>query len=230
MAGAKGKTKQGLGPDEAGSVTLEASAVLPWVFLMTALSVLFALYVFHRSTLYYGMSITAERTAYAWSNSAKETKTGAFEEGRYDGLYWRLTDDALVKGLFGLASGDESVEVAIGQDSGENAISVSGAEEKLRKRASDSRRWMDGGEIGYRNIALKREIRVERPAEEMPGPLRWLRGDREREMNVTALIVEPAEFLRTFELIRYYASKMKSSPEGANTYKEKAGDALKQKL
>ncbi|MFC5401505.1 TadE family protein [Cohnella soli] len=223
--------KEKLGRDEGGSVTLEASAILPWVFLMIALTILFALYVFHRSVVYYGMTVTAERSAYSWSNSAKDTKSGAFEEGKYDGLYWRLTDDALVKGLFGLASGNETVEVDIAEHAdGEDTNSGSGAKDKLSKRASDSRLLMDSGEMGYRNVGLKREIRVWKLEEALPGPLKWLRRNEGKKVNVSALVVEPTEFLRTFELIRYYAAKMKDSPEGEADYKEKAGKTLKGKL
>ena len=45
----------------------------------------------------------SERTAYNWDNSHKIATTGSVEQGQYDSLYWRLTDDNVVGSLFGLA-------------------------------------------------------------------------------------------------------------------------------
>ncbi|RKP53815.1 hypothetical protein D7Z26_10465 [Cohnella endophytica] len=215
--------------DDTGTVTLEASMIFPWVFLMTLIVLLFSLFISQRALLYYGVSVTAERTAFNWSNSAKETLTGAYPEGRYDGLYWRLADDGLVLGLFGLGgeSGATQVDVIPGMEGTTGASPA----DKLRRGAfeSASKRLLGAGKLSYLNIGIKREIEARVEIGWLPAPLAWLRGDERAGAKSSALIVEPAEFLRSFNLIRYYASKMKEAPGGETEYRDKAGDVLKKR-
>ncbi|QMV43361.1 hypothetical protein [Cohnella cholangitidis] len=181
--------------------------------------------------MYYSSSILAERTAFSWSNSAKNSLTGAYPDGQYDGLYWRLTDDSLVQGLFGLVSDNESavIEVYSGMPGGEGSKST----DKLRRAGFDTAAShnVGTGRMNYRNIGIKREIEVSLTSVWTARPLIWLRGGGAAEADVSALVVEPAEFLRTFDLMRYYASKMKESREGETAYRDKAGGVLnKRKL
>ncbi|WP_239614771.1 hypothetical protein [Cohnella mopanensis] len=209
-----------------GSISLEASLVFPWVLMMTFLLLLFSLFISQGALLYYSSSIMAERAAFTWSNSAKNSITGAYPEGQYDGLYWRLTDDNLVQGLFGLVSGNEGTEVDVypGMSGGEGYAAV----DKLRRAGYDSASssLVGTGDMSYRNVGIKREIGVRLTSDWVAQPLIWLRGGGAAQTDVTALVVEPTEFLRTFDLIRYYAAKMKNSSEGASAYRDKAGEVL----
>ena len=54
-----------------------------------------------RALHYYTSSIASERAAFAWPHSSANVRTGGYPPGAYDGLYWRLKDDALLVGLFG---------------------------------------------------------------------------------------------------------------------------------
>lgn len=203
--------------------------VLPWVIMMTFLLLLFALYISQGALLYYSTSIMAERTAFGWSNSAKDVRTGAYSEGQYDSLYWRLTDDSLVQGLFGLASEEHAASIEIKLEM--IGSSGSSAQDKLKKSGFDTAvsHRVGTGELSYRNIGIKREVEAKLTSVWRVEPLIWLRGRGVAEAEASALIVEPVEFLRTFDLVRYYASKMKKAPGGATAYRDKAGDVLQKR-
>ncbi|MCD9024027.1 hypothetical protein K7P76_19640 [Cohnella sp. NL03-T5] len=221
--------KDGLWGNREGSISLEASMVFPWVLMMTFLLLLFSLFISQGAILYYSSSITAERTAFVWSNSGKDALTGAYPQGQYDGLYWRLFDDSLVQGLFGLASGNYSTSIEIRH--GMEGSQGSSAEDKLRKIGSQTatvHRLGIGG-ISYRNIGVKREIEVNMTSVWLAKPLTWLRGEDAATAAVAALVVEPTEFLRSFDLVRYYASKMKAAPGGAAAWRDKAGAILRKR-
>jgi hypothetical protein len=212
-----------------GSINLEASMVFPWVLMMTFLLLLFSLYVSQGALLYYGSTITAERAAFVWSNSAKDSRTGTYPPGQYDGLYWRLLDDQLLEGLLGLATErqDVNVELYPGMVDG----SGSSTSDKLRKIGHQLNAAQAGGKgfIRYRNIGVKREIGVNLTSGWLPEPLIRFHGGGAATAETSALVVEPVEFLRSFDLVRYYATKMKAAPEGAETYRDNAAAVLRKK-
>lgn len=212
-----------------GSISLEAAMVFPWVLIMTFLLLLFSLFVSQGALLYYGSTITAERAAYVWSNSAKDSRTGAYPQGQYDGLYWRMLDDQLLEGLLGLATDRHEVNVELhpGMIDGEG----SAASDKLRKIGYQLNAAQAGGTgfISYRNIGVKREIEVKLTSGWLPEPLIRIRGGGAALAETSALVVEPAEYVRSFDMIRYYASKMKAAPEGARSYRDKAAAVLRKK-
>ncbi|TVX98221.1 pilus assembly protein [Cohnella terricola] len=212
--------------DTTGSFTLEASMLLPWVLMMTFLLLFFALYIAQGTLLYYSSSIMTERAAFNWSNSFKKVSTGAYPQGQYDGLYWRLTDDRLVQGLFGLATGGGETSVEVYPDmQGSEGSSAASKLVRVASATAGSHR-VGSGEISYRNIGIKREIRAGLASVWLAEPLVRLRGGGAAEAEVSALVVEPAEFLRTFDLIRYYAAKMSRYSEGAEKYRAEAADVL----
>lgn len=209
--------------NSSGSVTLEASMVFPWILMITFVLLLFSLFIGQGSLLYYSSSINVERSAFNWSNSAKDSRTGAYPPNVYDGLYWRLLNDALVDGLFGLTTEDEGVQVPI--RSGTNESGRASASDKLRKTASLMSESVTGY-IHYRNIGVKQQIGIQASSSWVPAPLIWLRGEDGAVSNVSALVVEPPEFVRSFDLVRYYAKKMQKAPEGAVAFRDKAATVL----
>ncbi|WP_378127095.1 hypothetical protein [Cohnella boryungensis] len=212
--------------DVSGSYTLEASMVMPWVLMLTFLLLFFALYISQSSLLYYSTSMMTERAAFGWSNSAKNVNTGEYPPGQYEGLYWRLTDDYLVGGLFGLATGTEElhVEVYPGMPSGEG----NSAQAKLSRYAYETAAAHRLGEglLSYRNIGVKRTVEAKLASLWAAEPLARFRGGEQASSEISALVVEPAEFLRTFDLIRYYAAKMREAPEGKENYRSRAGEVI----
>lgn len=213
----------------AGSITLEASLILPWIVMMTFLLLLFALFISQGALLYYSSSMLAERSAFSWSNSAKATKTGAYPQGQYDGLYWRLTDDSLVHGLFGLVSEREGIQVSL--YSGMEGNGGASAKDKLKRVGMELTSTQEGltGVISYRNIGIMRQVEVRLKSSWLPTPLAWLRGEEPAIANSSALVVEPAEFIRSFDLLRYYGAKLQSVTGGKEAYKGKAAEVLRKR-
>lgn len=210
--------------DRSGAMTLEASMVLPWIMMLTFVAMLFALFVSQSSVLYYNASVAAERSAFGWSNSAKETRTGAYPDGRYDGLYWRLKDDALLQGFLGLAAGDGAVEVPLGSGgAGAQGASASAKLARIGETVSGS----VTGEASYRNIGIKRTVTVRAESSWLPGALADFGVREHAAADVSALVVEPTEFIRTFDLVRYYAEKMRQSPQGETAYRNKAAEVIR---
>lgn len=210
--------------DCSGAFSLEAAMVLPWIMIFAVLTLLFALFVSLQSQLYYSASVTAERAAFAWSNSAKDAKTGAYSAGHYDGLYWRLKDDALLQGWLGSATtGDGTVSVPLGASSDEaSASSVSGKLKRLGYAMPDSM----PGIIEYRNIGIKRTVTVKAHSDWLPEALVKFRGQEPASAEVSAIVIEPVELIRTFDFIRYYTANMKDAPQGASAYREEAREVL----
>jgi hypothetical protein len=203
--------------------------VFPWVLMITFLLLLFSLFISQGALLYYSSSITAERSAFSWSNSAKDVRTGAYPQDQYDGLYWRLLEDNLVEGLFGLVTERKGISIEI--NPGMTGSEGSSATDKLRKIGSQMALTHKDltGVMSYRNIGVKQEIGVNLTSGWLPKPLIWLRGENTAEAQVSAVVVEPTEFIRSFDLVRYYTSKMKTAPEGANTYRDKAAVVLRKR-
>ncbi|MFD0671451.1 TadE/TadG family type IV pilus assembly protein [Cohnella sp. GCM10027633] len=227
VRGERSRAALALWRDRSGAMTLEASMVLPCVMMLTIVVILFALYVSQASVLYYRASVAAERSAFGWSNSAKEAKTGAYPSGQYDGLYWRLKDDALLQGLFGVAaggSGTVEVQIVPGTLVGRGAS----AADKLA-RVGASMPESVSGEMTYRNIGFKRTVSVQARSSRLPDALISFGGREHATADVSALVVEPTELIRSFDLVRYYAEKMKTAPQDESAYRGQAAEALRER-
>ncbi|MGG1314488.1 pilus assembly protein [Cohnella laeviribosi] len=209
--------------DNSGSFALESSMVMPIVLMMTFLLLFFAIYIAQGAIMYYNVSIAGERAAYNWPNSAKDVRTGAYPAGQYDGLYWRLTDDHVLSGLFGLALESPGAAVAIPAAGGAEAGDL--ADRKLLA-AAGTIVTASAGEMRYRHSLVWREIGTEAASSDVPEPLRRFNGTTILSAKASAIVVEPAEFLRNIDLLRYYAAKMRSADGGAAAYREQAAAVL----
>lgn len=99
--------------DVRGSFTLEASLVLPVIFYAILVLLFFCLYLYQNALLGQAASAAAERSAYTWDNSYRNDLTGAFEEGHYDSLYWRLKDDGMLQSIFGWGEANGAVRLRL---------------------------------------------------------------------------------------------------------------------
>ncbi|MDG0791664.1 hypothetical protein OMP38_12875 [Cohnella ginsengisoli] len=199
--------------------------LMPTLLIVTFLLLFYALFTAQNAIVHYKSAVAAERAAFNWSHAESEFATGAYEDGRYDGLYWRLTDDALLQGLFGWTA-DESAD----------SLTFPGATDPgdrltLRKLhpAVEAMAVNWRGSIRYERGGLQREIAV---SAEDPGelsPLALLRGSSVASSESSAPVTEPAEWMRTFDLVRYYTGKVKREGGGAETYIGKAGSILGRK-
>lgn len=208
--------------DARGSFTLEASLVLPVIFYAILVLLFFCLYLYQNALLGQAAFVAAERSAYNWDNSYRDDLTGAFEEGQFDSLYWRLKDDGMLQSIFGWGEASESARLRL--PAGE--ASTDSLPDKKLARTGSGLPGSISGEMEYDNRMLLRKVNValERLVS-LPPLENWL-GDITQTGNACAYIIEPVEFIRTVELARYYGAKFKG--EGGDPMdRTEAGNALK---
>ncbi|WP_271751907.1 hypothetical protein [Cohnella sp. JJ-181] len=199
--------------------------LMPMLLIVTFLLLFYALYTAQNAIVRYKASVTTERAAFNWGHAGSEFGTGAYADGRYDGLYWRLTDDALLQGLFGWQA-DESADT-LGYPDTEDP----GERLTLRKLypAAEALGTNWRGSIGYERGALSREIRTSAADPGELSPLASLRGSAVASAEASSPVTEPAEWLRTFDLARYYTARAAGQSGGSKPYLDKAGAILSRK-
>ncbi|WP_098748701.1 TadE family protein [Paenibacillus sp. EZ-K15] len=207
--------------DESGSFTVEASLVLPIVLMVTVLLLFLCLYIYQQSMLVQASAAASERTAFSWDNSHKIAATGSVEQGQYDALYWRLTDDHVLGTLFGLAGGDgtKAIQLPHGEE-GSGKL----PELKMSKGGTAVPASM-AGEMRYTNQLLIRKVTTSLNEQVSLTPLsRILDDGGQIKVSAQSIVVDPVEFIRTVDLMRYYGSKFQGGRNG--TDKAAAGEVL----
>ncbi|WP_274649193.1 TadE/TadG family type IV pilus assembly protein [Paenibacillus humicola] len=212
---------------EEGGFAVEASLVLPVVFGTLLAMILFSMYVYQQVIVYSAASITAERAAFRWDNSYREKMNGMGITGKYDGLYWRMSGNGALQSLFQTGGGENSGETAIdfggaapaGED-GASGLPVLKME-KAVSRVPDSYE----GRIRYSFGLLQKKISVTLREPMSVPALNKLLGRSEPEAEAGAVIVDPVEFIRDIDLVRYYTAKFKEGPD-AGKQREQASEVL----
>jgi len=213
---------------EQGSFTLESTVVFPMLFGLILLFILFGMYMYQKVIVYYAASSTAERAAFSWDNSNREARSGMIIEPGYDGLYWRIGEDGMLSSLFGIRGEDAAVKVVLPLEApdgeGNNDLSV----RKMEKSA----RWLGEADLRYEGLisysggVLKRVIMVKLKEPLSAGNIEksWLK--REPKSVSSATVVDPTEFIRSVDLVRYYSSRFANRAGGAGQAKTQAGQVL----
>lgn len=213
---------------EQGSFTLESTIVFPMLFGLILLFILFGMYMYEKVVLYYAASATAERVAFSWDNSHREARSGMLTEPSFDGLYWRLGQDGMINSLFGLREGNKDSTVLLplsdAVDGSKNALPV--------RKMENSALWMSqagmthDGQISYSGGVLKRTltVKLKAPLSARNSEKSWLR--REPKTVTTSVVVDPTEFIRSVDLVRYYYAKFANRTGGAGQAKTQAGQVL----
>jgi hypothetical protein len=197
-----------------GSFTIEASLLLPIIMFITMLLLFFCLYSYQKSILLQIGSAAAERTAYNWDNSHKEI-TGSFEVNQSDSLYWRVGQDHLLGSLFG--SGAEGSAVSVGLPAGNGSSTGSLPEVKLQHSAAAVPDNMPG-EMSYTFGLTGRRIDVRlRQLLDFPVLDEILADGGVPEVKAESIAVEPVEFIRMVDLMRYYGAKFQGQGGGGGT-------------
>lgn len=213
---------------EQGSFTLESTFVFPMLMAIILLFILFGMYMYQKVVIYYAASATAERAAFSWDNSHRDPRNGILADSKYDGLYWRVGEDEMLTSLFGMAgdAADASVALPLEIPDGENKSELAG------RKMEQSVLWMKQaglmyeGKISYSRGALKRmiEVRLKQPLSVQSLEEGWLK--REPKSVASASIVDPMEFIRSVDLVRYYSTKFANNGGGAVQSKSQAGKVL----
>lgn len=201
-----------------GSFTIEASLLLPMVMCITMLLLFFSLYSYQKSMLLQVASGATERAAYIWDNSHKQ-KSGHYASGEHDSLYWRIGEDALLATLFGGEAGKGDVMIELpGAASEKDSLPA--------QKLSQSSVMIPGNMPGRMNYAYSFTGR--RVSAELNRMLRLpvldevLSDHASPTVTAQSMIVEPVEFIRTVDLMRYFGAKFSRGTEGGNTvYMEK---------
>ncbi|AIQ51081.1 TadE/TadG family type IV pilus assembly protein [Paenibacillus sp. FSL R7-0331] len=208
-----------------GSFTVEASLLLPIIMMITMLLLFFSLYTYQRTMLLQFSSATAERAAYNWDNSNKGTG-GAFPAGSYDSLYWRIGEDGLLASLFGTGSVNGGVELTVPAQGAQGSLPKLKLEHSAEKLPANMT-----GEMSYSYNFSGRRISTELQRVLRLPVLDGLMEDKSEPIVKTqAVVTEPVEFIRTVELMRYYAAKFKNGKQenssGTGMDKQEAGQML----
>ncbi|ANS73542.1 hypothetical protein AWM70_02255 [Paenibacillus yonginensis] len=217
---------------EEGYFTLEASLLLPAVFVAILVLMFLCLYFYQHVLSGQTAAVAAERIAYSWNNSSKESRTGEYKESEYDPLYWRLTDDALLQSIFsGAGTGTETgttsskeVQTELPTGSAEPAAALT--VRKLQQTGKELPAVFNG-RLVYSHQMLKRSIEADLTRELPVSPLNKITGgDWGINVRAVSYILEPAEWIRTIELARYYAARFQSDG-GQATSQHEAGEVLR---
>lgn len=193
---------------EEGSFTIEASLELPLVFVVVVLLLFLCLYIYQQSMLVQVSNAASERVAFIWNNSHREASNGAVSEGLHDSLYWRLTDDALLTSLFGWSKGESGGHISLPSSDGQGGGLPS------RKLAKGNSVLPDGvrGEMNYDNKLLLRTVETKLVQSTSMTPVtRLMNRDGYVYAAAQSAVVDPVEFIRTIDLMRYYGSKFRGA-------------------
>ncbi|WP_336759556.1 TadE/TadG family type IV pilus assembly protein [Paenibacillus sp. USHLN196] len=206
---------------EEGSFTVEASLIFPVVLFILVLLLFFTMYMYQKTFLNQHAYAASERAAYSWDNSYKQAMTGEFVAGEHDNLYWRLTDDRMLGALFGWVGADSQVSVSVPAGEGGSL-----SEQKLAQAMQHMPSAMKGT-IEYQNSLIQRKITTKLDQViSLPLPSFLFDSGNRVQTQGSSAVVEPVEFIRTVDLVRYYAAKFKGKGGTATTTAAEAGQVV----
>ncbi|MGZ9583589.1 TadE family protein [Paenibacillus marinisediminis] len=208
-----------------GSAAIEASLVFPLILLCTCVFMFFGMMIYMKVLTSHAAAFAAERSAVVWNNSSKDPGTGAFAPHQYDDLYWRALSDQMLDQLFGGFGNEQDYRLNVpANQSSSDSLPV-------RKLASGASFVLPplSGELQYDNHWIERLITVSMSHSARSSMIANMTGvDVRAEGKAVSAIVEPAEFIRTVELVRYMTAKLQAiKPLGASP--QAAGEVLKEK-
>lgn len=192
-----------LASETKGSFTIESSLIFPIIFMISLVLIFGSLFFYQKAGLYYIASTAADRTAFVWDNSYKDLKTGAYELGQNDGLYWRMSDS--ISDMFGFAV--ENVPSTFKFPEQNSEVGLSGPLKKLQNGAKQFNEGITGT-ITYTHQLLDRRVKVQLQS--------WFQLPFFAETYLTNImhaeassgVVEPVEFIRSVDLVRTYIKEL----------------------
>lgn len=187
--------------NEQGSFTIEATLVFPTIFILTLGLLFFSLYIHLNVYMYYKSSLVAERAAFAWTNSYRDSATGDIEMNgivqNNDGLYWRTAD----------------------------AMNIGDAKDEKLTHALESVSFVGESEASYHNSLFKRQVWASMSRQiTAPVFIEGMYGSDGRSAAANqALVADPVEYIRTFDLIYYYLPGISEKITDSDTVKNIIG-------
>lgn len=190
--------------EEKGSSTLEAAIIVPAIFFTLILFICLSLIVYQKVSSYYVSAQSAARLAYTWNNSHQHVMNGFFPYHLHDDLYWRLADDPLLGVFLGKYSTTQA-QVETSRWQGEAPTNLN--EAKLTRMIDEFPASMSGT-LAYQRTWNKKIVQVssENPIR-LPAFLeRWF--GNVLHSSTESRVIDAVEFIRTIDLVRYYATRL----------------------
>lgn len=190
-----------------GSVTVEASIILPVILLLLFSMVFFSMYVYHKLVLLDTAVYTVTQRAETWDHADKNLEDGYLRTIKNDGLYWRLFSD-----LNGFVSQEGSRVSTEGpklvQDKSSTALNL--IEDMLKYEVFKSNRTQIT--VQYRNLVIRRILSVN-IYEHIMIPVNWISNLLSPNLayRAEADVVEPTEFIRMMGLAEKYSPQILES-------------------
>ncbi|MFD0961197.1 TadE/TadG family type IV pilus assembly protein [Paenibacillus chungangensis] len=213
---------------DCGSYTLESAIVFPLLFAVVLLFLALGLYLNQKVVAVYAAAITSERAAFAWDNSHRDPASGILLRPNYDGLYRRLGTDGTIASLFGLAGDNGRTVIPLPVDKANSSDDNGLTTRKLLNAAW----WMNGSELAYKGeisygVSGLTGAVESRLVQTVVSKLSWKSGEMSegREVVYSGSVVDPVEFMRSVELVRYYTTKFANRAD-ARRAKADAGEVL----
>jgi len=185
--------------DEKGSLTLEASLILPIAFLVAVFAVFIMVFSLQANMTYVTAEETSDRIAHTWDNSHKHPVTGMYSLLEQDSLYWRWLYDGAEQ-WFGLASGNYGKEVIVPASPGETDDLIE------RKLLGATTLWPEGysGSGVFTNRGFTKSVTTTAGVAFQSPSFLSLRLPGKVEGSSGETIIEPSEFIRNVELLLAY--------------------------
>lgn len=209
------RTMPNVATEERGSFILESVFTLPTLLMLLVTVVVFSSFLLHKTLLYAATTTSMERTAYNWTNSYRDVRSGINSTGQYDSLYWRFHDDGAVQSLLAIQNDNASTQIDFGAKKSSTHSLVL---QKLTKTVRDAP-TITHGQLQYDNHILLKTLRADVPVS--------LGVFSMRAMQPHILIVDPTEFIRNVDLTNYYVTKWQNHPNAAQQ-KASAASVLQQ--
>lgn len=198
--------------DSGGSVTLEASIILPVILLMLFSLTFCSMYIYQKLILLDSAVYTVKQRAATWDSSYKNLEDGYRLQGGSDGLYWRIFND-----LSG--SWVQTTEPDTGGQEGTPLV-----QSKMRSTGILINQKLSYGILNqkdtditvlYKNTILQRVIQVY-IKQKIVVPFNWLLNILSSTVTASAkaVAVEPAEYIRNVDLTVRYTESILSKMKG----------------
>ncbi len=210
-----------------GSVTLEASIILPVILLLMFSMVFFSVYVYHKLVLVDTAVYTAAQRAATWDHIGKNLEDGYQKVMKNDGLYWRVFSDSS-----GFVSQEGSQVSLEGPQPVREKTSAALTLIKEMLRFEVLKVNQSKITVQYKNSLLRRTVSVD-IIEQMMIPVNWLSGlvSPRLAFRAAADVVEPAEFIRLAGLGEKYSAQIlesfKNNPTPFSEEESEAGQTRK---
>jgi hypothetical protein len=200
--------------DEAGSLLIESSLIMPLMFLFTLVMLALGYLAYQKAALVQDAYEWSERTAYVWKDSHRDPVTGAFTYKELDDVYSSMISEKL-----GWLGASMSSFRQAGIELPDRTLTGQSLPGTKLLRSSEGLGSAIHGQGSYYNRVLEGEVRAEwNTSWAAIAKMYTSRQDQKLNAMASAFYSDPVELLRTVDIVRIYTNKLKerfSSPSDA---------------